>query len=232
MDDEKKRFGGRERMGYLRTGPFLRRYLWQFITAVLVVLLLVFAYHTYSLPLPKPANVLCQSGSTDNWSGWHLTSGWKRLNGMLLNDGSNGGYNGRSTLVAPASCQPKTMDYAVEANIQVVQFTGNYSGFGINMREVQSSSNEQAYSAYIDPTSAGGAGISVVGGDALKNASFNPGTDFHVYRAEVRGNTITFLIDGAAVLSVVDNRYISTGRVGLWCSNTQIELSSFKVVTL
>src|SRR5258708_38653446 len=169
-------------MGSHHPWPFIRRYLLQIITAVLAVLLLVFAYHTYSLPLPKPANVLCQSGGTDNWSGWHLTSGWKRLNGMLLNDGSNGGYNGRSTLVAPASCQPKTMDYAVEANIQVVQFTSNYSGFGINMREIQSSSNEQAYSAYIDPTSAGGGGVFVVRGDVLKKASFNPRTKFHVYR--------------------------------------------------
>src|SRR5712692_12083009 len=232
MDDEKKRFGGRERMGYLRPGPFLRRYLWQIITAVLAVLLLVFAYHTYSLPLPKPANVLCQSGSTDNWSGWHLASGWKRLNGMLLNDGSNGGYNGRSTLVAPASCQPKTMDYAVEAKIQVVQFSDQYSGFGINVRGVPSSPNEPGYSTYIDSGNSSGANISVVGGDVLKSAPFNPSTDFHVYRAEVKGNTITFLIDGAAVLSLVDNRYISAGEVGLWCANAQIELSSFKVVKL
>jgi hypothetical protein len=234
MDDEKKRFGGKERMGYLRSGSFLRRYLWQIITAVLALLLLVFACNTYSstLPVSKPANVLCQSGSADNWSGWHLGNGWKRLNDVLLNDGSNGGYNGKSTLVAPASCQPKTMDYAVEANVQVVQFTGNYSGFGINVREVPSSTNEQGYSTYIDPTSAGGAAISVVGGDVIKNASFNPGTGFHLYRAEVKGNTINFLIDGAPVLSVVDNRFISAGVVGLWCSNTQIELSSFKVVKL
>src|SRR5260370_4599273 len=108
MDDEKKRFGGRERMGYLRPGPFLRRYLWQIITAVLAVLLLVFAYHTYSLPLPKQSNVLCQSSGTDNCSGWHLTSCWKRINGLLLNNSSNCGYNGKSTLIAPADSQPKT----------------------------------------------------------------------------------------------------------------------------
>jgi hypothetical protein len=233
MDDEKKRFGGRERMGYLRPGPFLRRYLWQIITAVLALLLLVFACNTYSptLPIPKPADVLCQSGSTDNWSGWHLGSGWKQLNDVLLNDGSNGGYNGRSTLIAPASCQPKTMDYAVEAKIQVVQFSGNYSGFGINMREVPSSTTEPGYSTYIDAGD-GEAGISVVGGDVLTSAPFNPSKDFHVYRAEVKGNTITFSIDGAAVQSVVDNRYLSAGKVGLWCANTQIELSSFKVVKL
>ena len=230
MDDKNNRSGGRESKGYLRPRPFWRRYLWQIIIAVLAVLLLVFAYNAFSLPPSKTADVLCQSGSTDNWRGWPLGSGWKRLGDVLLNDGSNGGYNGRPTLVAPASCQPKTMDYAVEAKIQVVQSSGDYSGFGINVRGVPSSSHEPGYSTYIDATS--GANISVVGGDVLKGASFNPGTDFHVYRAEVKGNTITFVIDGAPVLSVVDNRYISAGEVGLWCANAQIEMSSFKIVAL
>src|SRR5258708_14433363 len=99
-------------MGSHHPWPFIRRYLLQIITAVLAVLLLVFAFHTYSPPLPKPANVLCQSGSTDNWSGWHLTSGWKRLNGMLLNDGSNAGYTGRLALSPPAAIQAETISDA------------------------------------------------------------------------------------------------------------------------
>jgi len=231
MDDENNKFGGTERKGYLRPGPFWRRYLWQIIAAVLVVLLLVFVYTTFSVPHPtKSAAVVCQSSSTDSWRGWTLKSGWKQLNNMLLNDGTNGGYNGRPTLVAPASCQPKTMDYAVEATIQVVNFGDNYSGFGINVRGVPSSPDETGYSTYIDATS--GAEISVVQGDTLKSAPFNPGTNFHVYRAEVKGNTITFLIDGTTVLSVVDNRFISAGEVGLWCANAQIEMSSFKIVSL
>jgi hypothetical protein len=239
MNEENNKFGGKESMGYLRPVPFWRRYRWQIIIAVLALLLLVFAYKNLSLPLPTPkaANVLCQSGSNDNWRGWHLGSGWKRLGNVLLNDGSNGGFNGGPTLVAPASCQPRTLDYAVEAKIQVVTFNCCYSGFGINVRGVPSSSHEPGYSTFIDAPNdneAGesGANISVVGGDVLKNATFNPGTDFHVYRAEVKGNTITFLIDGAPVSSVVDNRFISAGEVGLWCANAQIELSTFKVVKL
>jgi len=232
MDDENNRFGSRERMSYLRPMPFWRRYLWQIITTVLAVLLLFSLLAPHLFVPPKTAVVLCQSSSSDNWKGWPLRSGWKRLGNVLLNDGSNGGYNGRPTLVAPASCQPKTMDYAVEAKIQVVQSSDNYAGFGINMRGVPSSASEKGYSTYIDTTSFGGAGISAVGGDVIKSAPFSPGTNFHVYRAEVKGNTITFLIDGSAVLSVVDNRYISAGEVGLWCANAQIELSSFTVAPL
>ena len=230
MDDGNNKFGGKEGKDYLRPGPFWRRHLWQIIAAALVVLLLIFAYNTFSLPHPKPAVVVCQSSSTGSWRGWSLKSGWKQLNNMLLNDGTNGGYNGRPTLVAPASCQPKTMDYAVEARIQVVNLGDNYSGFGINVRGVRSSPTETGYSIYIDATS--GAEIAVVQGDVLKSAPFTPGTNFHVYRAEVKGNTITFLIDGTAVASVVDNRFISAGEVGLWCANAQIEMSSFKIVAL
>jgi len=226
MDDENNKIGDRERIDFSHPKPFWQRYLWQIIIAALVVLVL-FSLLTQHV-VPNTAVVaICQSGSTDNWSSWSLGSGWKRLSGMLLNDGSNGGYNGKPTLAAPRSCQPKTMDYAVEAKIQVVQFSDQYSGFG-----VPSSPQEPGYSTYIDSGNASGANISVVGGDVLKSAPFNPGTDFHVYRAEVKGNTITFLIDGAAVLSVVDNRFISAGEVGLWCANAQIELSSFKVFKL
>jgi hypothetical protein len=238
MDDENNRFGDKERIGSPGPMPFWRRYLWQIITAVLVVLLLFSLLTHLSLPQTQTAVVVCQSNSTDNWRGWSLGSGWKQLNSMLLNDGSNGGYNGKSTLVAPASCQPKTTDYAVEATIHVVSFSCCYSGFGINVRGVPSSPNQQGYSTYIDaPNDTGanasnGANISAVGGDVLKNVSFSPGSNFHDYRAEVKGNTITFLIDGTTVLSIVDNKFISAGQVGLWCSNTQIELSSFKVFKL
>ena len=228
MDDQNNKLGDRERVDYFHPKPFWQRYLWQIIIAVLAALLL-FSLLTQHLP-PKTAAVVCQSSSTDDWSGWSLGGGWKRLGGMLLNDGSNGDYNGRPTLVAPASCQPKTMDYAVEARIQVVNLGDNYSGFGINVRGVRSSPTETGYSIYIDATS--GAEIAVVQGDVLKNAPFTPGTNFHVYRAEVKGNTITFLIDGTAVVSVVDNRFISAGEVGLWCANAQIEMSSFKIVAL
>jgi hypothetical protein len=213
--------------------PFWRRHLWQIIAGLFVLLLLFLLVSRQSSPQPSstsPAVVVCSSGSTDSWQGWHLANGWKQLNNELLNDGTNGNYNGRATLVAPASCQPKTMDYAVEATIQVVSFGANYSGFGINIRSGSSQTDPAGYSTYID--SADGANISVVGGDSLNNASFNPGTSTHVYRAEVKGNTITFFIDGKNVLSVVDNRFISTGQVGLWCANAQIELSSFKVYKL
>ncbi len=234
MADEHNGFAAKEKKRYFDLQSFWQRYRRQLIMAALVILLIVFAYHMFSPSLPKPVteDVLCQSGSNDNWRGWHLANGWKQLNNLLLNDGTNGNYNGRPTLVAPANCQPKTRDYAVEANVQVVNTSGNnYAGFGLNVRGYPSPSPETGYSAYIDSSS--GANISIVGSDTpLDTASFNPGTAFHTYRVAVQGNTITFLIDGKSVLNVVDNHFISTGEVGMWCANTQIEMSSFKVVKL
>lgn len=234
MADEHNGFAEREKKRAFDPQSFWRRYRKQLIIAALAILLLVFAYHTFSPSLPKSVteDVLCQSGSNDNWRGWHLTNGWKQLNNLLLNDGTNGGYNGGPTLVAPANCQPKTRNYAVEANIQMVNTSGNsYAGFGLNMRGYPPPSTETGYSAYID--SSNGANISIVGGDTpLNSASFNPGTTSHTYRAAVQDNTIKFLIDGKPILNVVDNRFISAGKVGVWCANTQIEMSSFKVVKL
>ncbi|HZU66957.1 MAG TPA: hypothetical protein VFA09_06730 [Ktedonobacteraceae bacterium] len=233
MDDRKNRFVERGKKGYLALQHFSRHYRWQLMAAVFVIFLIGFAYHTFapSLPGQVTEDVLCQSGSNDNWRGWHLGNGWKQLNNLLLNDGTNGDYNGRPTLVAPARCQPKTTDYAVEATIQVVSTSRNsYSGFGLNVRGLPSPSTQTGYSTYIDSSS--GANIAIAGGDAINTTSFNPGTSFHTYRAEVRGNTINFLIDGKSVLNVVDNRFISAGEVGLWCANMQIEMSSFKVVKL
>lgn len=232
MGEENNRLAYREKIGSLLSRSFWRRYLWQIIVAVLAVLLLLFAYTTFLPRLTRTAavDVLCQSGSNDNWNGWHLGNGWKRLNGLLLNDGTNGDYNGRPTVLAPASCQPKTMDYAVEARIHAVSFSNNYSGFGINVRGFPSPSNETGYSTFIDSFT--GANISVVGGDVLKSVSFSPGTSFHLYRVEVKANTITFLIDGTSVLTVVDNKFISAGEVGLWCANAQIEMSGFRVLKL
>src|SRR5260370_24921460 len=116
MDDEKNSFGGRARIDYLRLRPLWRRYHWQIIIIVLAVFLLFFLLRPQLPSLPgKTEAVVCQSSSTDSWRGWHLRSGWKQLNGVLLNDGSNGSHNGRPTLGPPAPRPPKTAQHVADA---------------------------------------------------------------------------------------------------------------------
>src|SRR5260370_16810913 len=109
MDDENNKFGGKERKDYLRPRPFWRRHLWQIIAAALVVLLLIFAYNTFSLPHPtKSEVVVCQSSSTDNWRGWSLKTGWKQLTTMLLKDGANRGFYLNPPPIPPPPLHPTT----------------------------------------------------------------------------------------------------------------------------
>jgi hypothetical protein len=70
------------------------------------------------------------------------------------------------------------------------------------------------------------------GEDVTGSISFEPGTGYHTYRLAVQGNTLSFSIDGASVLSGTDNQLLSTGVMGLWSYETQLQVSSFKVIAL
>lgn len=67
---------------------------------------------------------------------------------------------------------------------------------------------------------------------AIREARFNVGENWHKYRLEAEGNTIRLLIDGGVTLEAADNRYLSGDQVGLWCSNSQINVRSFRVIAL
>src|SRR5258708_13346429 len=74
MDDEKNRFGGRARIGYLHLRPLWRRYHWQIIAIVIAVFIL-FSLLSPQLPsLPaKTEPGGCQSTRSNNWNVWHST---------------------------------------------------------------------------------------------------------------------------------------------------------------
>lgn len=179
---------------------------------------------------PLVGTVLYQS--SQSWSGWSGTKEWKILNGMLINDGS--GYPGQPTILAPDVLQ--VSDYAVEANIQVVNWPRCcYSQFAIVVRaSTNSYGSWQGYSIGDDlqnPSTE----ISAHAGDfgsSLANAPFDPGAAWHTYRVEVKGDTIKLLIDGGVKLAITDNSYLSGGQVGLWSYEVQLNVSSFKVIAL
>ncbi len=39
-------------------------------------------------------------------------------------------------------------------------------------------------------------------------------------------------IDGVLLLDVIDNRYLSGNKVGLWDKHVQLSISSFKIIRL
>jgi len=175
-------------------------------------------------PAPPSKMVLYEADWSSGLNGWPGTCGWKVLNGMLLNDGSCADASSWKTWIA-APYQPKdTADYAVEVEIQLVRTPGCGS-FGIVVRAGYQGGIHICPSPRIVLTSKDDAGI-----EARDFSS--PGSEWHKYRIEARGNTFRFMIDGAIVVEASDNRYLSSGTVGLWSDRTQINVRSFRVSAL
>jgi|GEM_PF-2940909 len=182
---------------------------------------------------PGPGTVLYQADQS--WSGWSGTKEWNVLNGMLTNDGT--GYPGQPTILAPYQLQ--VSNYAVEANIQVVNWHRCcYSQYAIVVRaSTNSDGGWQGYSVGEDledrtPSTANIAADAGHIGSALANAPFDPGTAWHTYRVEVKGNTIKLLIDGGVKIDITDNTYLSGRQVGFWSYEVQLNISSFKIIAL
>lgn len=171
---------------------------------------------------PSQAGTICETGSTDDWKDWQVEEPWKFLptdHTLLLNDGSSA-----STLMAPDFCQPKVSDYAVEARIKLIS-GGCSSEFGVTVRG--------GYTGAIYSPHCGTSGIIEVhtSNTSICKNDITIDSSYHTYRVEARGNEISLLVDGSQVCSAADNQYLSPGQVGLF-SNTQIEVTDFKVVPL
>jgi hypothetical protein len=144
---------------------------------------------------------------------------------MLINNGT-----GSPSSWVTAPFQPDTRsDYAVEANIAFIRGCGT---FGIIVRAVGQSN--YASGPWCQD---GSAQIWIWENNAtsystLARTEFNPGTNWHTYRVEVKENYIRFLIDSTIILETTDNHIRSGGRIGLWSHQVQIEVRSFKVFAL
>lgn len=66
----------------------------------------------------------------------------------------------------------------------------------------------------------------------LKGSHFSFDKNQHTYRVEVRGNHITFSIDGQKILETTDNTFLSAGQVGFRAIFADINVTSFKVIAL
>ena len=159
---------------------------------------------------------------------------------MLLNDGTLGNRQFSPSL---APYKPVTPDYAVEAEIWVIQENDEFNtSFGLVTR----ANDKKGYAAgvawnglaklcYLSAWDGYGY---VGGGNAIRDEerckaaqAFKPGTDWHKYRVEVKANVLTLVIDGSILATVTDNKYLSPGRVGIWSVGYQLELRNFKVVS-
>lgn len=186
---------------------------------------------------PTVGTVLYEADWSEDANGWS-GAGWKTLNGMLLNDGSN--REPSQWIAAPVKLE--VADYAVEAEIQILSLSEYPSGSGI----VSRSSDQGAYwsGVYhgnylrIFQIAIPGNDSGVDAGDytddsyGLGHKDYAPGVDWHTYRVELSGNSITLLIDGSVALQSLDNRYLEGGAVGLWSCAAQVSVRRFTVTAL
>jgi len=198
-------------------------------------------------PTPSPTSIprLYSSDWSKGMDGWTGGSDWSALNGMLVNNGTQYESNGEPSIITPYL--PASADYVVQADIQLVRYSDGgavtaMDDFGIVVRS---------------PNEGGGYKLSICGSSGLgycgtgKNnyeallsngdpvydtplaeSPLKPPFNWHNYRIEVKGNTITVSIDGGFVFQATDNKYLAPGRVGLWSDRCQISARNFKITLL
>jgi len=194
-------------------------------------------------PSPTPAatpilccgQVLYQADWSTGLNGWVSGASWDVVQGTLVTDGPTESAED-NWIKAPF--QPPTADYAIEAEIQILNPGRCFvSYFGIIAR-VDDAKGGGITAGWVDcdgtlQIAAGGYSLS----NPIAEQGFSRdqmGTSWHLYRLEVQGNAIRLFIDGQAqpVLEAQDNRFLAAGEVGLFTYYAQISVRSFKVIAL
>jgi hypothetical protein len=180
--------------------------------------------------------VLYQADWSSGFNGWTASQDWKTVSRELVNDGTNGDA---TQLAHAPRITPYTPNYAVEADIQAVRTVNSCheATFGLSVRSESGGDYRVGVGApgpttafIVDHTSSDG--CPVYYWNALTKASYSLDTDWHRYRAEVRGNDIKLLIDGQCVLETIDNHHLTSNSVGLFSNGMVINVRSFKVIAL
>ena len=198
------------------------------------------AKHSSPTPTPLPAGtVLYKADWSHGLAGWPGTQGWKVVQGQLVSDSS-----GIATLTIPY--RPTVSDYAVEVRIQIVRSVPPYGGYyeivapklpgkdgyhagvldlkapGPHPFGLHPQSN-----VYLDPygDTARGSGIP---------QDYEPGTGWHTYRVEVRGNEASLLDNGTQLGSASSQHTdtLSHGPIEFDCTLVILRVNDLRILTL
>lgn len=201
---------------------------------------------TVPTPTPTPpaaVTVLYEADTSGGLEAFDAGAGWRLVDGVLVSDGTSEG-----SVFAPFD-PDGLADYAVEAEVQIVQTDGDNRAFGIFGRATDAGS-VTLYTYCTSPESgcnAQGIDIIVSGddipdssdgqigvfGDAIAAQEYSDDGDWHTYRLEVDGNQFRGLVDGAIVLTAQDNRLLDPGLTGIFVrADTQINVRAVRVIAL
>jgi len=177
---------------------------------------------TEAAPGAAAPALLYQADASTAFDGWVLPQGWTGANGALAAGGDAAG-----DWATPPFRVAAVADYAVEAEVLVTGEVGCDGNFGIGGRGTDAGYYAAGVEWRCEPAARLWAGQ-----DPIATAAFEPGDAWHVYRLEVRGDAIRFLVDGALVVEATDDRYREGGEVGLWSNGVALTVRGFTVTAL
>src|SRR6266571_1099396 len=183
--------------------------------------------------------LLYQADWSHGLSGWQGTHGWKVVQGQLETDS-----NDLATITIPY--RPPVTNYTLEVRIQIVrllQNNGGYftifatrapgkDGYQAGVSDLKGSaprpngSHPQAQ-VLIDPSSS-------MSSASAPPIDYEPGSQWHIYRVEVRDNQALLLADGVQIgrASSEQTAVLSNGPIGLSSELLVLRVSSFRVTAL
>jgi hypothetical protein len=196
--------------------------------------------HTSPTPTPLPAGTLLyQADWSHGLSGWPGAHGWKVVQGQLESDTS-----GSATFTIPY--QLHVSDYAIEFRLQVVRSLPPYGGdyeivapklpskdgyhagvFDLKAPGLHPFGQHPQSNVYLDPYSNPSQGSGMP-------QDYEPGTGWHTYRVEVRGNEASLLDDGTQIGNASSQRTdtLSNGPIEFDCTLVILRVSNLRILTL
>lgn len=190
---------------------------------------------TPTLCSPTPC-VLYQAGGSNGWPSWAFSTDWRQVtNGIVI---SNGGGSPPSA-VAPYTV-PAGINFAIEAEMMTPMTGSQWWEYGVAGCGATQGNNWTGYigriAADYGSTTALITRFSSNGGADFGQHVFDPGTGWHTFRLEVRGNVVTFKVDGAPVVQATDEEFLPCGiQVGFYDGGgvgREVEVKSFKVFAI
>jgi hypothetical protein len=190
-----------------------------------------------STPLPA-GTVLYQANWSHGLTGWLGTHGWKVVQGQLESDSS-----GSATFTIPYRLS--VTDYAVEVRIQIVRSVPPYGGY-YEIVAPKLPGKDGYHAGVLDlkapgPRPFGDHPQSQVyfdssGDSAQSNGipqDYEPGSGWHTYRVEVRGNEASLLDDGTQIGSASSQQtdVLSNGPIEFNCALVILRVSDVRILT-
>ena len=189
-------------------------------------------------PTPSTGTVLYQADWSHGLAGWQASEGWKVMNGVLQ---SNVG----SKLSITIPYEPTIPNYAIEFRLQIVNVPENG---GFLTLSADPAARKDGYVATIfnllkpSPRTSGLAPQLTTLIDPENHMDtedaqvrdYDPGSAWKIYRVEVSGPHVVFIIDDARLSQAVSTKTdtLSQGPIHFLCGGVVLRISNFRIVAL